>query len=287
VTGGAAPTVAAALDEATRRLRDAGVSDPRRDATALLAIVLGTDRGGVVARRPDALSPDAAARMAELIGARASRKPLQHIEGRAEFFGLTLTVTEDVLIPRPETEGLVRAVLDAGLYDTARVADLGTGSGCIALALAAARPGWRLTAVDASRAALAVARANALRHGAADRIEFVESDFGAPERWAIGAFDAVISNPPYVAEDEWRGLDPEVRDHEPKGALVPGPAGTEAYAAIALAAFAVLAAGGLLALELGWKSEASVRAIVTEAGFQQIDVRPDVHGIPRVLTARK
>jgi release factor glutamine methyltransferase len=90
-----------------------------------------------------------------------------------------------------------------------------------------------------------------------------------------------------VAEEEWRGLDPEVRDHEPKGALVPGPAGTEAYAAIAPAAYAALAADGLLALELGWKSEAAVRAIVADAGFRQLDVRPDVQGIPRVLTARK
>jgi len=281
------PTVAAALDEATRRLRDAGVSYPRRDAAALLALALGTDRGGVVARKPDALSPAAAAQVADLVAARVSRKPLQHLEGCTEFFGLELTVTPDVLIPRPETEGLIGAVLSAGLPPGARIADFGTGSGCIAVALAVARPGWRVTALDASRAALAVARANAVRHGTADRIDFVEADFAGLDAATAGTFDAVVSNPPYVAEEEWGGLDPEVRDHEPKRALVPGPTGNEAYAVIAPAAYRALAPGGLLALELGWKSEAAVRAMVAAAGFRQIEVRPDVQGIPRVLAARK
>ena len=287
MTPEAAQTVATVLDEATRRLREAGVSDPRREAASILAFVLGTDRGGVVARKPDALESGAAARVAELIAARALRVPLQHLEGRAEFRGLEFEVNADVLIPRPETEDLVQAVLDAGLPESSHVADLGTGSGCIAVALAVDRFAWRLVAVDLSAAALRVAARNAVKHGVADRIAFVGSDFAAPGATWHGAFDAVVSNPPYIPEQEWPRLEPEVRDHEPKGALVPGPTGNEAYEVIVRAAAAMLRPGGLLALELGWQSEEAVRAIVVFGGFNEIAVRPDLRGIPRVLTARR
>ena len=287
MTPEAAQTVAIVLEEATRRLRDAGVPDPRREAASILAFVLSTDRGGIVARKPDPVDTGAAARFAELIAARALRVPQQHLVGRAEFRGLEIEVSGDVLIPRPETEDLVQAVLDAGLPQSARVADLGTGSGCIAIAFAVERPSWRLVAVDLSAAALRVAARNAAKHGVADRIAFVESDFAEPETAWHGAFDAVVSNPPYIPEEEWRGLEPEVRDHEPKRALVPGPTGNEAYEVIVRAAAAMLRPGGLLALELGWKSEEPVRATVGSSGFNEIAVKPDLQGIPRVLTARR
>lgn len=283
----APPTVVARLDEAERRLREAGVAEARRDAAALMAQVLGTDRGGVAARKPDPLDPDSAARFAALVAARALRAPLQHLAGLVEFLGLTFAVSGDVLIPRPETEDLVRAVLDASLPDEARVADLGTGSGCIAIALAVTRPHLAITAVDASARALDVARANAARHGVTARVTFVEADFAAlPASW-VGTFDVIVSNPPYVTEDEWRELAPEVRDHEPKQALVPGPTGNEGYVAIVHTARAMLRPEGLLALELGWKSEPAVRALVDAAGFRECAVRPDLQGIPRVLTARR
>lgn len=287
MTPEAAPTVSTVLLEATRRLREAGVPDPRRDAVSLLAFVLGTDRGGVVARRPDLVGAEAEGRFAALIAARALRVPLQHLEGRAEFRGLEFEVGADVLIPRPETEDLVQAILDAGLPEVARIADLGTGSGCIAVASALLRPSWRFVAVDRSGAALRVAGRNAAKHGVADRIAFVESDFATPDVAWQGAFDAVVANPPYIPEDEWRALEPEVRDHEPKGALVPGPTGNEAYEVIVRAAAAMLRPGGLLALELGWKSEDAVRALVASGGFEDVGVRPDFQGISRVLTARR
>ncbi len=287
MTPEAAQTVAAVLEEATRRLREAGVPDPRREAAFILAFVLGTDRGGVAARKPDLIGPEAAACFAELIAARALRVPLQHLEGRAEFRGLLFEVSGDVLIPRPETADLVQAVLDAGLPEAARVADLGTGSGCIAVSLAVERPSWRLIAVDLSAAALRVAARNAAKHGVADRIAFVESDFAAPEAAWHDAFDAVVSNPPYIPEEEWRGLEPEVRDHEPKGALVPGPTGNEAYEVIVRAAAAMLRPGGLLVMELGWKSEEAVRIMAVSSGFDDVSVRPDLQRIPRVLTARR
>jgi len=286
VTSGAAPTVAAVLEEATRRLRDAHVPDPHREATALVALALRTDRGGVFARNPDPIGPAEAARVERLIASRVLRVPLQHLEGHAEFRGLEFEVNADVLIPRPETEDLVQLVLDAGLPGSARIADLGTGSGCIAVALAVERPSWRVSAIDLSTAALRVAARNAARHGAAERVTAIARDFAVVPDAERGVYDAVVSNPPYVPEDEWRGLQPEVRDHEPKLALVPGPTGNEAYAAVAEAASSMLRPGGLLALELGWKSESAVRAIVAGAGFQEIEVRPDLQGIPRVLTAR-
>jgi len=287
VTAEAAPTVAAILEDATRRLREAHVPDPRREAVALLAMALGTDRGGVAARKPDPVAARDAARFAELVASRALRKPLQHLVGRAEFRGLEFDVSPDVLIPRPETEDLVQAVLDAGLEDGARVADLGTGSGCIAVTLAVARPSWQLVAVDLSADALRVAARNATTHGVADRVRFVSRDFATFREDERGVYDAVVSNPPYVPEDEWQGLQPEVRDHEPRIALVPGSTGNEAYEAVVRAAIDMLRSGGLLALELGWKSEEAVRAIVAAEGFQQIATTPDLQGIPRVLTARR
>jgi release factor glutamine methyltransferase len=283
----AAPTVAAVLAEATRRLRDAGVPDPGRDAATLLAVALGTDRGGVAARRPDTMTPEAARRFDELLASRAVRKPLQQILGTAEFRGLEFEVTRDVLIPRPETEDLVQAVLDAGLAEDARVVDLGTGSGCIAVTLAVERPSWRVTAVDRSAGALRVVARNAATHGVGGRVRPVERDFGAVPDEERGVYDAVVSNPPYVPEAEWRGLQAEVRDHEPRIALVPGPTGNEGYEAVVLAAGSLLRPGGLLALELGWKSEDAVRAIGAGAGFREVSVRADLQGIPRVLTARK
>ena len=287
MTSEAAPTLATVLEEATRRLREAHVPDPRREATALLALIFGTDRGGVAARKPDPIAAVDAARFEELIASRVLRTPLQHLEGRTEFHGLEFEVSGDVLIPRSETEDLVQAVLDAGLPESARVADLGTGSGCIAVTFAVERRSWQVIAVDLSAAALRVAARNAATHGVGERVTFIERDFAAVPEGERGLYDAVVSNPPYVPEDEWRGLQPEVRDHEPKGALVPGPTGNEAYEAVARAAREMLRPGGLLALELGWKSEEAVRAIVAGAGFREIAVRPDLQAIPRVLSARR
>lgn len=285
MTPPAGSTVGDLLEESTRRLAAAGVTDARRDAIALLAHALGVDRGGVLARRPDAVAQDVLAAARRLVVARAERRPLQHLTGHVEFDGLAFEVGPSVLVPRPETEGLVEAVASAGVPDDARVADLGTGSACIAIALAVRRPGWRLTAVDRSAEALEVARRNAARHGVALRVAFVLGGFEAAT--AHGPFHAVVSNPPYVSEDEWRTLLPEVRDHEPKGALVPGPTGLEAYEAIGPLAASSLLPGGLLALELGWTSEAGVREIVGRAGFVDPRILPDLAGIPRVLLARR
>lgn len=281
------PKVGAVLADAVLRLRAAGVPDPPFAAAAVMALALRTDRGGVAVRLPDPLGPEAAARFAELLDLRVLRKPLQHLSGRTVFRGLDFEVNADVLIPRPETEGLVTAVLGAGIPDVARIADLGTGSGCIAVSLAAAQPLWWLAAVDISERAIHVAGRNAAKHGVTERVRFIVRDFAVVPASELGTYDAVVSNPPYVSASEWDGLDPEVRDHEPRLALVPGPTGNEAYETIVLSAGEMLAKGGLLALELGWKSEAAVRELVAHAGFTHVEVRPDMMGIPRVLTARR
>lgn len=287
MTAPTAPTVGDLLDASTTRLAAAGVPDPRREAAFLLGHVLGCDRGLVLARRADPVDASTAGAIGDLVAARAGRRPAEHLVGGASFHGLTLEVSPAVLIPRPETELLVDAVLAADLPRGARVADLGTGSGAIAIALLAARSDLRVEALDRSPDALEIALRNAVRHGVADRLRLHEADFDRVRALGGAGLDAVVSNPPYVSEEEWRELAPEVRDHEPRLALVPGPTGHEAYARIAPAAAAGLRAGGLLALELGWRSEAAARALVADAGFACVDVRPDLAGIPRVLTARR
>ncbi len=281
-----AERVGAVADEAAARLERAGVPAARHDAERLLAHLLGTDRGGVVARRPDPLEPALARRFRELVERRARREPLQHLTRRCEFYGLELAVDRRALVPRPETEGLVDAVLAAAPPDGARVADLGTGGGCIAIALAATRSDLALVAVDRSEDALSLARANLREQGLDDRIELHAGDFARLPRAWDGTFDVVVSNPPYVSEAEWRRTAPEVREHDPRDALVPGPTGLEAYRALAPAARRLLRPGGLLVLELGFGQEPDVRLLVERAGFDSLAVHPDLRGVPRVLTGR-
>ena len=276
--------VSAALEEAVARLAAAGIERPRDEALRLLALALGTDRGGVLARRPDPLSGDAEARLAAFLRRRQAREPLQYLTGEQEFHGLTLSVDPRVLIPRPETEEVVDAVLGVALPRGGSLADLGTGSGCIALAVKAARPDLTVLALDRSPDALAVARANAERHGL--DVTFLQGDFARPPQEWTGRLHAVVANPPYVTEKEWAGLAPEVRDHEPRGALVPGETGLEAYQALLPAAFRLLVPGGAVVLELGWRSATPVVALAAAAGFRELAVRDDVRGVPRILVGR-
>lgn len=220
------------------------------------------------------------------IARRARREPAQYIAGRVEFRGLELLVDARVLIPRPETEGLVEAALAGDPPRGGTVVDAGTGSGCVAIALAIARPDLRIRAVDCSAAALEVARANARLHGVEARIAFEAADFGAlPAAWD-GTIDLVVSNPPYVAAAEWATLQCEVRDHEPRVALVPGPSGLEAYAALARTARRILRPRGSVAFEVGWTQGATVAALLGEHGFEEIALRHDFAGIARVVCGR-
>jgi release factor glutamine methyltransferase len=248
-----------------------------------MAHVLGTDRGGVVARRPDTIAGRDAEAFERLVERRERREPLQYLTGEQEFRGIAFHVDARVLVPRPETEGVVEAALDLRLPDRALVVDLGTGSGCIAVALAVARPDLRLFALDRSPEALEVARLNAARHRVGDRVEFRQGDFADPPQEWSGRMHAVLANPPYVAQAEWEGLSPEVRDFEPSIALVPGLSGLEAYVSVSAAAVRLLRPGGALVFELGFKREPGARAAAAAAGFREIRVLPDLRGLPRVL----
>lgn len=189
-----------------------------------------------------------------------------------------------MLVPRPETELVVDAALE-GLAAGATVADLGTGSGAIAISIALEHPGSRVLAVDLSEDALDVARANAVRHGVGDRVELLLGDLAdPPEAWR-GRCDLVVSNPPYVAEAEWAGLEPEVRDHEPKRALSPGPTGDEAYPPLCASAAALLRPGGRLVAELGHTNAPGAQRAARDAGLSEVTIRPDPQNIPRILIA--
>lgn len=278
-------TIRDLLAGAASRLREAGVAESRLEAELLLTDLLGCDRGGLLVRRAEQLEPAVVAAYEDRLRRREQREPLQHITGTAEFYGLTLQVDRRVLVPRPESEGIVEQVLALDLPAKGRLADLGTGSGALAVALAVERPDLRLYALESSLAALEVARANADRHGAATRILFAEGDMASPPAGWRGMMDVVLSNPPYVSEQEWLELEPEVRDHDPRQALVAGASGLEAYRSLMPAAAALLRPGGRLVLELGYGQADAVSALAREHRFRLCRVAPDFQGIPRVLLA--
>ena len=206
-------------------------------------------------------------------------EPIQYITGVQEFFGLRFEVTPDVLIPRPETEHLVEAVLER-ISAEARIVDVGTGSGAIAIALAHALPRSLVTAVDLYPAALDVARRNAQRHGVSDRMTFLQSDL--LEAVGRAEFDVVVSNPPYIAEGEV--LEPQVADYEPRSALYSGPTGLEVYERLIPQARRVLKPQGWLMMEIGYGQQPAVAALL--GGWDVLTFVPDLRGIPRVVLAQ-
>jgi len=283
-------TVQDALTEAAARLEEAGVDAPGLTAELIMAHVLGTGRAGVLARLRDALSEEDADEFAVLAGRRAHRVPLQHITGTVEFCGLALGVTPDTLIPRPETEILVQEAL-ALIRDVQApaAADIGTGSGCIAVALAVMHPDMKVYAVDPSAGALAVAVENARSHGVSDRVVTLQGVlFGPLEVLGLGAgLDLVVSNPPYIPAGELPGLQPEVL-REPEGALDGGPEGLDIIRDIIADAPAYMKPGAPLLVEIGAGQSGAVRALVeASAGLEFTGFVSDFAGIERVLVARR
>ena len=239
-----------------------------------------------MAHAEDDISADEAGRYRELIERRYLGEPMQYILGEAEFYGLRFRVTPNVLIPRPETEHLVERVLElAEQFQTPRIVDVGTGSGCIVVALAAHLKGADLTAIDISASALDLARQNAELNGALQRIRFLEDDLLAPV--AGQRFEIVVSNPPYVSEVDRASLSVEVRDHEPALALFAGNDGLDIYRRLIPAAFAALAPGGFVALEIGYGQMEGVSKLLSVTGFREIEFIPDLQDIPRVAVARR
>lgn len=271
-------TAAEALRAAVPRLRDAGVDDPARDARALLAHAMGLPPDRLTLHLPDALDPAQEAAFHAAIAARAARQPVAQITGERLFWGRAFRVTPDTLDPRPETERLVEEALSRPFV---RMLDLGTGTGCILISCLLEMKMATGLGTDLSASALAVAEANAARHGLT-RARFQSGDWfqGIP-----GRFDLIVSNPPYIAEGEMAGLAPEVRDWEPRGALTPGGDGLDAYRAIARGAPARLMPGGRLLLEIGPTQGAAVSALLAAQGLTAIRVLPDLDGRDRVVAA--
>ena len=286
-----AESIGAALADAAARLRGA-TEFADSDALELLSRLAGTGRSGLRALRDRALSAADRARLDAWLARRIAGEPVQYITGLAAFRDLDLEVTPAVLIPRPETEGLVEAVLEVlrgevSRWPRARVLDLGTGSGAIALAIAQEWPAASVFASDASPAALEVARRNARAARLESRVEFREGDWfdavGSDER-----FEIVTSNPPYIADDEAAALPRDVRDHEPAAALFSGPTGLEALREIIEQSPRHLVGGGLLALELAESRAREVAGWLEGAhDWSGVELIDDLAGQPRVLLARR
>jgi len=294
--------IRSALKEGLARLRAAHVPSHTLAAEVLLLNVLGCDRTWLYTHAEDRMDAAASEKFFALIARRAAGEPTQYLTGRQEFWGLEFEVTPAVLIPRPETEHVVEVALERlgprGLpmdmatgepNPTLQVADIGTGSGCLAVALAHELPHAVIFATDISAAALEVARRNAARHGVCDRIHFLQSDLltglRTESRTACG-FDLIVSNPPYIAHDTVAWLDREIRDHEPEAALVGGGTGFEIYARLMEQAARSLTSGGIFVVELGWGAAAKVKGMLeAEPDWANIDITNDLAGIPRVLAA--
>ena len=264
------------LGEVRGRLREEAVrrSASPRDVDLLLSDLVGRSVSWVIAHGDELVDPEP---ISALAARRFAGEPLQYIRGKTEFYAREFIVDPRVLIPRPETETLVETAL-AEAKECARVIDIGTGSGCIAISLERTRPDLHVTAVDLSLDALALARLNRDRLGS--KISFVASDLLGSIR---GSFDLVVSNPPYIPAADVESLAPEVRDFEPRLALTPGPAGTEAISRILNEAREFLAPAGRVMFEIGYGQRESVRAIGEEAGFAVERVIPDLAGIDRVV----
>ena len=285
-------TLAEAINGAAITLATASITNARLDAEVLLSHIIRKDRVWLITHRDDVLDDKNRRDFDEAIRRRTKREPLQYIIGNQEFWGLEFKVTPDVLIPRPETEFIIEAAL-AIVQDRnrpVRIIDLCTGSGCIAVSLAKELTAAHVIATDASEIALAVARENARSHSVADRIRFLEGDLFEPlkELDIRGQIDIIVSNPPYVRAGDLTTLQPEVRDYEPKLALVAGPEGTEFAAQIIKHATEYLNKNGALIMEMGL-GQAGALTRMTEAtgAYSKPEVLKDLAGIERVIVAKK
>lgn len=276
----AAANLRATLEKAAARL--GGSATARRDAELLLMRAAGRDRAWILTHPEAALTPEQSAQLEAWIARRAQHEPIQYILGETEFYGLALRVTPDVLIPRPETEHLVDAVLQCVPRNVAvRICDVGSGSGAIAVALAHALPRAELTALDISRAALLVAKENARRHGVEDRIRFLESDLLNAVRGE--SFGVIVSNPPYVRDAEV--LENQVAKYEPHAALFAGPTGLEVYRKLIPQAREALVPAGWLLMEIGHGQREALAELLSHWGAVRFD--HDLQAIPRVAIARR
>jgi len=277
-------TVARLLEWTTGRFKERGIDSPRLEAEILLACALGIRRIDLYVRHDQIVDDAGRARFRDMVRRRQEGCPTAHIVGKKEFYSLDFAVSPATLIPRPDTELLVdEALRQAKPLTDPLIADIGTGTGCVAVALAHRLPKARIVAVDISPEALETARGNATRLGVADRVDFRLGDLLAP--LAGLRPDLIVSNPPYIPTNYIAGLDPGVRDHEPALALDGGPDGLRVIERLAEQALSLLAPGGRLLVEIGAGQEEGARGVLTRAGFTVESVRKDGGGHPRVVRA--
>src|ERR1700741_2000284 len=296
--------VRTALRDAIAHLEGERVPSAALAAELLLMHTLGRDRAWLYAHPEEKLGDVQHERYFSLIARRASGVPTQHLTGHQEFWGLDFEVSPDVLIPRPETEHVIEVALERlGIRQSSspaerdsefQIADVGTGSGCIAVALAHELPSAHIFAMDISAAALEVARRNAARYKVSSRIDFVKSNLlddvfheSRITRHGPRNFDLIVSNPPYIGRCETATLAREVREHEPEVALFGGRTGSELYALLIAQAAKLLKPGGILVLELGYNSAQHVSRLLGAPDWLDLAITNDLAGIPRVASARR
>jgi release factor glutamine methyltransferase len=279
-------SIAKILRRTSQTLEHAGVAEARREASALLAHIIQKDRTFLISHAENALDDRVVREFEAAIERRATGEPAQYITGVQDFYGRSFQVTPAVLIPRPETELLVEAALDV-MTGNAMVCDVGTGSGCIAVTLLCERVDAHAVAVDISEAALAVARDNASALGVSERIDLRVSDCFASLDPGTDQFDVIVSNPPYVSAAAVRGLQREVRDHEPLVALSPGDDGLSAIRRLLSDAPNFLRESGYLLVEIGFDQGENVRQLVDERVWTLQNILPDLQGIPRIVVLQK
>ncbi len=279
-----------AVETATRRLEGARLPSPRTDARLLLGHVLGMTKEAIIAHGADAIPPAALAAYGRLVERRLGGEPVAYLRGVKEFWSLPFIVDSRVLIPRPDTEILVDACIRAlgGAADGTWVADVGTGCGAVAVAIAHTLPWVRVIATDTSQGALLLARANVGRHGLGHRIALARADLLSPVRTGRAALGCVAANLPYVPDGEIDGLDAGVRDHEPREALAGGEDGLAMVRRLASAAPAAILPGGTLALEIA-DSQAGIVAAMLDAdpAWTGVRMERDMGGLKRVVVARR
>lgn len=284
-------TVGSCLAGVRAQLAEAGIESGEQEASWLLEYALGLPSLRQTIERDRVLSPGEMELVRSLVARRVSREPLQYLLGTQEFCGMEFTVTSAVLIPRPETELLVEQVVRRIQADAqATVVDACAGSGCIAVAIARLRPHMRVMATEISSAALTIAKENARRQAVADRITWLEGDLLEPlaSKSLEGRVDVILSNPPYITEQDWAGLQPEVRQFEPRQALVAGPRGTEFHERLLQQAARYLEPGGALMMEMGAGQGPAVRQLIeTVGGYESVRVLPDAAGIERVVIVER
>ena len=283
-------TVEAARRSLTTRLKSGGIDCAELDARILLGAVLGLDLTGIIAAAARLLTSDDAARLEDFARRRITGEPVARILGHREFWGLPLQLSAETLVPRPDTETLVELALEMlrarpDPNRPLRIADIGTGSGAILLALLSELPNATGVGTDISTAALQTAHINAVHLGLADRTTFIACDYAAG---LSGLFDLMVSNPPYVRSADIAGLATEVRDHDPHRALDGGADGLDAYRALIPQAARLLAAGGVLAMEVGHGQSEEVERLMTKAGLTlEGPPKADLAGVGRAVAGRR